>query len=52
MIMYTTTEKYMDLAEDNFEAAECVIMANVVSSEADWTCGRSSSIKVAIHQEL
>ena len=46
--------KYMhDLAEDNFEATQCVIMANVViSSEADRTCGRSSSIKVAIYQEL
>ena len=42
--------KYMDLEEDNFEATQCVIMANIViSSEADRTCGRSSSIKVTIH---
>ena len=34
-------------------SAQCVIMANVViSSEADRTCGRSSSIKVAIYQDL
>ena len=33
-------------------SAQCVIMANVISSEADRTCCRSSSIKVTIHQEL
>ena len=44
--------KYMNLKEDNFEATQCVIMANIViASEADRTCGRSSSIKVAL-QEL
>ena len=33
-------------------SAQCVIMANVISSEAGRTCCCSSSIKVAIHQEL
>ena len=43
----------MNLAEDNFKAAQCMIMANgVISSEADWISSCSSSIKVAIHQEL
>ena len=45
----------MDLAEDNFEAAQCSVRdhgKHRVSSEADRTCGRSSSIKVAIHQGL
>ena len=45
----------MDLAENNFEAAECSVRVHGkrrVSSEADQTCSRSSSIKVAIHQEL
>ena len=54
MIIYTTTQKYMDLADDNFEA-QCSVRDHDkrrVSSEADGTCGRSSSIKVAIHQEL
>ena len=45
--------KYMDLAEDNIEAVQSVIIVVlfnvVISSQLDRTCGRSSSINVAIH---
>ena len=43
--------KYMDLEEDNFEAAQLSAWSwqIVISSEADRNCSRSSSIKIAIH---